>query len=348
MTPLPILDLIAGLIFIYFLLAIINNSFFELFAALFKLRAYYLKDWLITTFSNKTKTATLAQEIMDHPLLSGLTKNGKATTYMNAKSFAPAFIEIIFTNFHPEGTVFTLQNIRTAIAGTTILPLTLKNVFLFFIDKTNAAQVVAKATNTSINELEHFENQVSNWFDSIMERVGSKFKRNTLVFTTIFATIITLSLNIDSISMANYLYSNPEARQKCAATAYASISDSTTIKRVEKIRANNLMMKKEGANNASIDSTNKSIDNFLTEVKQQKELIASTMGTLNANLPIGWTKEEEKSFRSSPIKKLGGWLMTIMAICLGAPFWFDVLSKVANIRSSLKPNVANPEVKDKK
>ena len=99
--------------------------------------------------------------------------------------------------------------------------------------------------------------------------------------------------------MANYLYSNPEARQKWAATAYSSLSDSTTIKRVEKIRANNSMMAKEGANQNVTDSTRKNLDDFLAEVKQQKALIKTTMGTLNANLPIGWSAVERKSFCDS-------------------------------------------------
>ncbi|MBT8272854.1 MAG: hypothetical protein KJO77_03540, partial [Bacteroidia bacterium] len=33
---------------------------------------------------------------------------------------------------------------------------------------------------------------------------------------------------------------------------------------------------------------------------------------------------------------LPGWLASVFAITLGAPFWFDVLSKAANLRASGK------------
>jgi hypothetical protein len=33
-----------------------------------------------------------------------------------------------------------------------------------------------------------------------------------------------------------------------------------------------------------------------------------------------------------------GWLITALAIMLGAPFWFDVLNKFMVIRSTVKPN----------
>src|SRR5207248_6522551 len=32
-----------------------------------------------------------------------------------------------------------------------------------------------------------------------------------------------------------------------------------------------------------------------------------------------------------------GWLMTGLAVSLGAPFWFDVLNKIMVIRSTVKP-----------
>jgi hypothetical protein len=32
------------------------------------------------------------------------------------------------------------------------------------------------------------------------------------------------------------------------------------------------------------------------------------------------------------LERLIGWLLTILAISLGAPFWFDILNKIINIR----------------
>ena len=32
-----------------------------------------------------------------------------------------------------------------------------------------------------------------------------------------------------------------------------------------------------------------------------------------------------------------GWLITALAVSLGAPFWFDVLNKIIVIRSTVKP-----------
>ena len=42
------------------------------------------------------------------------------------------------------------------------------------------------------------------------------------------------------------------------------------------------------------------------------------------------------------IRTLGGWLLTIAAISLGAPFWFDTLSRLSRLRSTGKPETPLP------
>jgi len=66
-------------------------------------------------------------------------------------------------------------------------------------------------------------------------------------------------------------------------------------------------------------------------------VIDSTVGTINATIPMGWNKADRQAFLDNPLKKIGGFIITILAMCLGAPFWFDVLGKIANLRSSIKP-----------
>jgi hypothetical protein len=38
---------------------------------------------------------------------------------------------------------------------------------------------------------------------------------------------------------------------------------------------------------------------------------------------------------------LFGWLLTAIAISMGAPFWFDMLGKIISVRSTLKPQATD-------
>ena len=60
-------------------------------------------------------------------------------------------------------------------------------------------------------------------------------------------------------------------------------------------------------------------------------LDASNLERLEA-FPIGWS--EPPVSRVDWLKSVFGWLMTTAAVSLGAPFWFDLLGKVANLRGS--------------
>lgn len=42
-----------------------------------------------------------------------------------------------------------------------------------------------------------------------------------------------------------------------------------------------------------------------------------------------------------------GWLITALAIALGAPFWFDTLNRVMVIRSTVKPDEKSKEQESK-
>jgi hypothetical protein len=61
-------------------------------------------------------------------------------------------------------------------------------------------------------------------------------------------------------------------------------------------------------------------------------------------LPIGWSSAEIPPNGASSwlwLTKVAGWLLTALALSLGAPFWFDLLNKLVNIRHGM----TKPEVK---
>jgi hypothetical protein len=71
-------------------------------------------------------------------------------------------------------------------------------------------------------------------------------------------------------------------------------------------------------------------------------------------LPIGWSSPTDpdlnwdaRNFGEHLKHHLFGWLLTALAISLGAPFWFDLLNKFIVIRSTVKPKEKSPEEKSK-
>ncbi len=352
MTGLPILDLVAGLIFVYFLLSIINNSLIELVSAVFNLRARYMLQWLLKTFNadlsrtSKEGRPPFYQLIIDHPIIDGLSKSGICPNYISSKQFASALVDIICSdqNSVPNGVV----EMQKVIASTQLVPDQLRSTLLMFLSKSLAAE---KRIGDNVIGLEHFTQQVEEWYDHAMDRVGGVFKRSTMKMTLLFSIVATFSLNVDSITLAQYLYQNPEIRQKVAASALGAIQDSSYISISRKIKkaqaavsdsSNTDSVRKQ--KNISVDST---LDQTLSILSDQSKTILETYSLINTSIPIGWGQADVESCRKAHpngcwllyylLEKLPGFIVTILALNLGAPFWFDVLGKIANLRSSIKP-----------
>jgi len=90
--------------------------------------------------------------------------------------------------------------------------------------------------------------------------------------------------------------------------------------------------------------------------------LAKSQCELNSlGLPVGWSGADGDILLTWPgwhWKMYGGWwwqiywhgvgwLLTALAISLGAPFWFDLLNKFIVVRSTVKPKEKSPEEKSK-
>lgn len=82
------------------------------------------------------------------------------------------------------------------------------------------------------------------------------------------------------------------------------------------------------------DALRASVAQQAQEFPAQNEINGSQVEPLKIleSFPIGWKGFPENV--SEWIKALFGWFITIAAVSLGAPFWFDLLGKVANMRGS--------------
>jgi hypothetical protein len=144
------------------------------------------------------------------------------------------------------------------------------------------------------------------WFDDAMSRVGGWYKRKTQLITFAVATFLVLLLNADSLALADAMLKNPAAREAFVAQASALVPTGT-----------------DGVPETDVAAVRAALDPIGLELGWDD---------VDAGNPLGWYL--------APANWLGhlpGWAITIFAVLLGAPFWFDILSKVSNIRSTGQP-----------
>lgn len=341
MSGFPILDLVIGMIFIYFLMSIICSSAIEIILTGLKARAVLLEEWLYKIFDKPIaqpggKTLILGQAIMDHCSITALAKKGKSTDYIDAKNFTSALLEkISFNPANPKSICKDINEIIAALETTTVLSTEFQRVLMTYAyEAKDTYQHISEKTES---EIQLFRTKIENWFDSSMDRVtGALKKRYSRPATFVVAIVITCLLNADSISVAKYLYSNPEVRTKIAMQAFDSAKDSAFT-----LQINNMRVTNDSANSGAMSG-----NEIKSEINQKIKDINKARQGLNDVLPLTWKPGELTDSNGNfsmllLFSKITGLLVTILAIMMGAPFWFDLLNKISNMRGSgSKPPIA--------
>ena len=331
MSSFPILDLVAGILFVYFILSIISSSAVEMIMSALKVRSEVLTEWLMHIFDKTIKTTggdvTLGQAIMDHCSVTALSKKGKSPAYIDAKNFVSALLEkITYDPDNPASIATSLNAIIDKIEKSNALSHELKRVVLTYANE--AKNTYESISVKTMSEIDLFRDKLEKWFDSSMDRITGTLKVKYLrPFTLIVAIITTLAMNADSIAISKYLYNNPEARSKVADMAYS------------KEVAQNLNNQMANLANTLPDSARLTAEQFKEAVQARMDIIKNASASIEGTIPLGWSKAE---FIPAPgsniffvlIAKIIGLTATVLAIMMGAPFWFDVLNKVSNLRSS--------------
>ncbi len=157
-----------------------------------------------------------------------------------------------------------------------------------------------------------------------MERLQGSFKRQAQRWLLGIGFFLAVALNADTLALARDLSENPARRALVMALA----------------------QQQEPCAAAPAASTPAAASATPSDVQKSFECLKPVLGQSG----LGWRKTELKSLcdlgwswalLAALLCKLLGYGLTALAVSLGAPFWFDLLGKVSNLRSTLKPG-ANP------
>jgi hypothetical protein len=365
LTGLPALDVAIGLSFIFLLLSLLASTVQELLANVLALRAKTLEKGLRKMLADPATAPDaggagvlavkddngdviepdgtkrdLLFAVYTHPLIRSLYRDGRTwwdlgrtsltpaagtaeaaeenggstvagarlPSYIAPRSFALALLDTIAPDVlltdasgNRAADNDVIRKTREAIARLSI-PTGVKRRLLALLDDARG-------------DTEAFRLNVEAWFDDTMARVSGWYKRTTQLFIALVAVVVTLGLNVNTLTMGERLWRDPTLRAAVAQQAGTATG------------------KTDGA------TARERVDNAVANVEDVTKLGA----------PIGWAQNNPGDPRHVDLGSLrgiargvGGWLLTILALSLGAPFWFDTLSRLSRLRGSGKPETPLP------
>lgn len=205
----------------------------------------------------------------------------------------------------------------------------------------------------SQRDVEALKENLEVWFNNSMARVSGWYKRKTQTVHIILAIILTLVINVDTVLLVDALSTNQALRESLVAEAEAYADQETPANG----NPGNGSQTSDPAENyrklrAQLDSLDLPIGWLLPgERKVPPGTPPELMNTDFRDWPGWWapgmTPEQWAKWatlwRDTIRFHLFGWVLTAFALSLGAPFWFDILNKVINIRSAGKAPEEKPK-----
>jgi len=311
-----LLDVAVGMVFVYLLLSLICSAVNELIETRLRNRASDLESGIKELLGTNTG---LVDKLYAHGLIFSLyrgtyaeaSKNNTLPSYIPSQNFAAAVASILGPGGANIPTAADVRNSINIIANEQV-----KSALLTIL-------------NNAQNDLDKFRTGLEAWFNSTMDRVSGWYKRRTHIIIFVLGFVIAVALNVDSISIAQKLWTNQATRDALVGAAQGYLE------------------KHKPAQPA--DSSSTTPKPATTDTQDASNLDLGLRGDIaelqKTNLPIGWHNDTLNQFCKYPylwLVALVGWLLTACAASLGAPFWFDLLSKIVVVRSSIRPGEKSP------
>ncbi|MFN0145946.1 MAG: hypothetical protein ACKVT1_05505 [Dehalococcoidia bacterium] len=300
------IEVAIGVIFVFLLLSLVVTALTEVIAQVLALRSRTLEDGI----KNLLEDDAASERLMQHPLLRTLgrttwadrlrRRQGKPS-YVPKETFSRSLIdELQKAGGRVRGELANAQDALDQVRkGLEHLKVPALDVILDDIHTTY---------DNAEDRLRAFRLEVEQSFDSVMERAAGWYKRRANYIVFVVALVLTVVVNADAIALANRFATDDELR--------AAASDAAE-RYVEQQDAGNL--------DANVDAVQDQFDAL--------------------DLPLSWSRDvveypQDHWWLIFPTwfwwLKAVGLLITAFALTLGAPFWFDALSKVVSLRPAGK------------
>ena len=294
-----VLDVAIGLVFVYLLLAILCTAANEWIAGVLKSRAKTLQEALVQLLDN--------QKVKDKDDENALVRE----FYRH-----PLISGMMRGNQHPA--YLSAQTFTTAVMDIIVSEKQVTTTYQdleISIDQLpdgDVKRALAALLRRSGGDLEAAHKAVEEWFNDAMDRVTGWYKRKAQLWTILIAVVLVIFCDADTIQIGRRLWTDPVLRAAVVAEAQ---------NRAKKPRPTVEYPNRDEPTEPKVTEGN--------SVSAQEQQLLTQL--------LGWQGNPKDDSLSVWLARLLGWFLTILAVSLGAPFWFDLLNKFVNIRAAGKP-----------
>jgi hypothetical protein len=368
-----ILDIVIGLIFIYLLYSLMATIIQEIIASQFSFRAKILERAVFRMLEDENKFASkfrsvwylfkrtgnggaknsMTYEYYKHPLILFLGESdcrGKPA-YINKETFSKVIVDLLRGKDIAPGDDVKILIQKSLDSKTT----NWGNAKISEQTLSYLKSIWADANGDIVK----FKHHLEFWFEETMDRASTWYKKHVQFVLFFVGLAISIVFNVDTLKIIERLEKDPKLREQLVLQANAFQEAHPDLDKklllhqaeINKFQANyseNELRSNDSLRNIELTDSLELANYLALKSKrddlfdQANTLIKNDIKSVHHSLGLGWESYDSSSF-ASVFYSMVGWIVTALALSLGAPFWFDLLNKLMKLRGS----VATPTSDDK-
>lgn len=331
-----------GLALVFFVLATASSAVVELLASIFKVRAKHLKRSLGRLFAgtknvpkkttpdnamaadeispeqqNANRAVNFVDNLYRSSSIAPLAAAAKLKpSYIPAKNFAEGVLSIVRTGMQEKRGDAPKKAKKLLSKNTAALEATLNTL------PDDLHQQLLEIAGNVGTDIVAIQAEIEDWFDSSMDRAAGVFARWSRWVLIVVAVVIVVSFNVDTVDIGVALWESEEARGSAVAAAEAQVKEAA-----------------EKGNPLTAKEALEQVGTLPVPVGWDSAFCDKTDCSLWDNVAgfgiVMWEEGPGHVF---------GWVITVLMVSLGAPFWYDAMNKLVSIRGAGgKPEKAGNE-----
>jgi len=327
-----IIQIVISVIVVYLIFSVMVFTLVEWFTMIIRLRGKKLRDAIFSLFNDIKEKKGMGELLYKHPQIEKLMKDNKLPSYIPSANVTVALIDLIKSEKEPDANdpsnedEKTYQQFKQGLLQMEAGPL---------------KKLLTSITGHTRN-LTSLTNSIEKWYNEYMDRVTGWYKVHVKNIVLVVSILVTLAFNIDTIHIVKVAATDPKTRERLNLLADEVLKDSLITNAV--LRQENFQdYYDEYVNDDSFDgrdSIEKVLlrDSLITNYNNESldQLIKLNQTVRQWDLPVGWEIKKDHGW----LLILLGWIISALALSAGAPFWFDLLKRLVNVRNAgIKPMV---------
>jgi hypothetical protein len=336
MDPNGVLDVVIGLVLMYLALSVMCTVVNELIATIMALRAKSLAAGICQLIDNPNLLAAF----YNHGMIDG-TKGASAGGLGASPANHPSYLS---------GRVFAMALLGSLDPTKPLPAFADVEGSIRHLPDSNIRDVLLVHVVAAEKDLSSLRDGIATWFDQTMDRLGGSYKRKLKTISFVVGLVLAVGINADTVAVSRALWHDSALRDQMVKFASRQVASAPAASPAVVPGGTSTPATGSAAAPADLSASFKELRLAEEDVrplpigwsfgKKAPAHPVADKASPGAGAPVDAASAGDDGSRDSEIRildiviKAVGLVLTALALTLGAPFWFDVLSKFINLRGT--------------